>query len=85
MLTEDLVLEELSKLPDNKVNQHLSSLRVIGVWTVEMLMTFSTQRSDIMSSNNLVIYRDLRMPIPTTKSIAGFLVEIIVVTVLTLL
>ncbi len=85
MLTEDLVLEELSKLPDNKVNQHLSSLRVIGVWTVEMLMTFSTQRSDIISSNNLVIYRDLRMPIPTTKSIAGFLVEIIVVTVLTLL
>ena len=38
-----------------------SALPGIGVWTAEMLMTFSMQRPNILSWGDLAIHRDLRM------------------------
>ena len=39
----------------------LSSLDGVGVWTAEMLMTFSMQRPDIVSFGDLAIQRGMRM------------------------
>lgn len=41
--------------------RELSALDGIGVWTAEMLMTFSMQRPDIISFGDLAIHRGLRM------------------------
>lgn len=56
-----LKLEELSNLSDEDVCSHLSSLNGIGVWTAEMLMTFSMQRPDIVSWGDLAIRRGMMM------------------------
>lgn len=61
VISGELNLEELTDLPDEEVCRRLSSLPGIGVWTAEMLMTFSMQRPDIMSSGDLAILRGLRM------------------------
>ena len=61
VLAGELDLEELADLPDDEVCRHLSALPGIGVWTAEMLMTFSMQRPDIMSYGDLAIQRGLRM------------------------
>ncbi len=57
----ELDLEGLADLPDDEVCRRLSALPGIGVWTAEMLMTFSMQRPDIMSYGDLAIQRGLRM------------------------
>lgn len=54
-------LETLMDLSDDEVCRQLSTLSGIGVWTAEMLMIFSMQRSDIMSFGDLAILRGLRM------------------------
>jgi len=54
-------LEALKSLPDREVISQLSSIRGVGVWTAEMVMTFSMQRCDIMSWGDLAIHRGLRM------------------------
>jgi len=46
---------------DEEVCRELSALDGIGVWTAEMLMTFSMQRPDIISFGDLAIHRGLRM------------------------
>ena len=56
-----LDLETLAHKPDEEVCRILSSLDGIGVWTAEMLMTFSMQRPDIISYGDLAIRRGLRM------------------------
>ena len=56
-----LNLDELYKLPDNEVCRRLSSLNGIGIWTAEMLMTFSMQRSDVLSWDDLAIRRGIMM------------------------
>lgn len=56
-----LNLEELQTLSDDEVCARLSQLKGIGVWTAEMLMTFSMQRQDILSWGDLAILRGLRM------------------------
>ena len=56
-----LNLETLSTVPDEEVVQQLSQLKGIGVWTAEMLMTFSMQRPDIISYGDLAILRGMRM------------------------
>ena len=61
MISGELNLEELTNLPDEEVCRRLSALPGIGVWTAEMLMTFSMQRPDIMSFGDLAILRGLRM------------------------
>lgn len=60
-LSGELDLEALRELPDDEVCRQLSALPGIGVWTAEMLMTFSMQRPDIMSYGDLAIQRGLRM------------------------
>jgi DNA-3-methyladenine glycosylase II len=61
ILSGDLDLNELHKLTDDKVCERLSQIKGIGVWTAEMLMTFSMQRPDVMSWGDLAIHRGLRM------------------------
>ena len=56
-----LNLDELYELPDNEVCGRLSSLNGIGIWTAEMLMTFSMQRSDVLSWDDLAIRRGIMM------------------------
>lgn len=56
-----LDLAGLAELPDVEVCAKLSELPGIGVWTAEMLLTFSMQRPDVMSYGDLAILRGLRM------------------------
>jgi DNA-3-methyladenine glycosylase II len=61
VLNGRLDLERLQTLPDDEVCETLCRVKGIGVWTAEMLMTFSMQRMDIMSRDDLAIIRGLRM------------------------
>jgi DNA-3-methyladenine glycosylase II len=54
-------IDELSELPDEEVCKRLSALNGIGVWTAEMLMTFSMQRPNVMSWGDLAIRRGIMM------------------------
>ncbi|MDL2207983.1 DNA-3-methyladenine glycosylase 2 family protein [Desulfovibrio sp. OttesenSCG-928-M16] len=56
-----LNLLQLHTMDDDAVCKRLSELKGIGVWTAEMLMTFSMQRMNILSSGDLAIQRGLRM------------------------
>ena len=56
-----LDIEALQHKADEEVCRELSALDGIGVWTAEMLMTFSMQRPDIISFGDLAIHRGLRM------------------------
>ena len=56
-----LDLELLHELSDVEVCNRLVQIRGVGIWTAEMLMTFSMQRMDIMSWDDLAILRGLRM------------------------
>ena len=61
VLNGDLDLMQLKDMSDDEVCKRLSQLRGIGVWTAEMLMIFSMQRSNIFSKDDLAILRGLRM------------------------
>lgn len=61
VISGELNLEELPKLPDEEVCKKLSALNGIGVWTAEMLMIFSMQRPDIVSWGDLAIRRGMMM------------------------
>ena len=54
-------IHALPRLSDAEICRELTRLKGIGVWTAEMLMTFSLQRPDIMSYDDLAIHRGLRM------------------------
>ncbi|MDR1241263.1 MAG: DNA-3-methyladenine glycosylase 2 family protein, partial [Deltaproteobacteria bacterium] len=54
-------LAALQTMDDETVCRRLSALKGIGVWTAEMLMTFSMQRKDVLSWGDLAIQRGLRM------------------------
>ena len=54
-------INELHGLPDDELCKKLSSLNGIGLWTAEMLMTFSMQRPDILSWDDLAIRRGIMM------------------------
>lgn len=54
-------IEALHTKTDEEIIEELSDLKGIGIWTAEMLMTFSMQRPDIMSFGDLAIHRGLRM------------------------
>ena len=56
-----LDLSGLNALPDDEVSKRLSEIKGIGVWTAEMLMTFSMQRPNVMSFGDLAILRGMRM------------------------
>jgi DNA-3-methyladenine glycosylase II len=48
-------------MADSEICKRLVEIKGIGVWTAEMLMTFSMQRPDILSWDDLAIHRGLRM------------------------
>lgn len=51
----------LNNLPDTEVIRRLSSLKGVGVWTAEMILTFGMQRPDVVSFGDLAIHRGMRM------------------------
>jgi 3-methyladenine DNA glycosylase/8-oxoguanine DNA glycosylase len=61
VLDGSLDLPALAQASDEAVCQRLSQLKGIGVWTAEMLMTFSMQRPNVISYGDLAILRGLRM------------------------
>lgn len=61
VITGKLHLEELYDKEDQEVIDILSSLKGIGVWTAEMILTFCIQRPDILSFGDLAIHRGMRM------------------------
>lgn len=61
VLSGELDIESLQTLTNDEVCRQLSAMNGIGVWTAEMLMTFSMQRPDILSWGDLAIHRGLRM------------------------
>lgn len=61
ILAGELDLNQLHILSDAEVCKQLTQLKGIGNWTAEMLMTFSMQRLDIISWDDLAIHRGLRM------------------------
>lgn len=61
VLEGSLDLNALHDLPDDEVCAQLSTIKGIGIWTAEMLMTFSMERPDIMSWGDIGIHRGLRM------------------------
>lgn len=54
-------IKALNGMSDAEVCGLLTELDGIGVWSAEMLMLFSMQRSDILSFGDLAIQRGLRM------------------------
>ncbi len=54
-------LPALKTMPDEAVIAELTKLRGVGVWTAEMLLTFSLQRPDVVSFGDLAIRRGMRM------------------------
>ncbi len=61
VLDGELNLEALHDMSDEEVCLELAGLKGVGVWTAEMLMTFSMQRPDVFSYGDLAIKRGLRM------------------------
>ena len=61
ILDGSLDLDALYDLSDDEVCARLSQIKGIGTWTAEMLMTFSMERPDIMSWDDIAIHRGLRM------------------------
>jgi DNA-3-methyladenine glycosylase II len=56
-----LDLDTLQTMNDDEVCKTLVKLPGVGIWTAEMLMLFSMQRADIVSSGDLAILRGMRM------------------------
>ncbi len=61
ILRGELDLKALEKMSDAEVKQELCRLPGVGVWTAEMLMTFSMQRKNILSFGDYGIRKGLRM------------------------
>ena len=61
VVSGELDLGAVAKMPDTEVIATLSSLRGIGVWTAEMLLLFTLQRPDVLSFGDLGIHRGMRM------------------------
>ena len=61
VLDGTLDLDGLHAMPDDDVCAYLAEIKGIGVWTAEMLMTFSMQRPNVMSWGDIAIHRGLRM------------------------
>ncbi len=61
VVNKELILEELELYSDEEVIRKLSSIKGIGIWTAEMIMTFAMQRPNIISYGDLAILRGMRM------------------------
>lgn len=54
-------ISALDHMADEQVIKELYSLKGIGVWTAEMILTFCMQRPDVVSYGDLAIIRGMRM------------------------
>ncbi len=61
VLSGELVLAQLYDMSDEEIIKTLSSIKGIGVWTAEMIMTFCMQRPNVLSFGDLAILRGMRM------------------------
>ena len=61
IINKELILEELYDMSDDEVISKLTSIKGIGVWTAEMILTFCMQRPNVISYDDLAIQRGLRM------------------------
>lgn len=55
----ELKIAGFPELPDEEIVKCLSSLPGVGVWTAEMLLIFSMERSDVVSWGDLAIKRGM--------------------------
>ena len=53
VITKEVDLKEINKWSDEEVIEHLTRVKGIGPWTVEMFLIFSLQRDDIFSYGDL--------------------------------
>ena len=53
--------EALRGMSDEEAAEYLCRLRGVGLWTAEMLLTFTLQRRDVLSFGDFGIRRGLRM------------------------
>ncbi len=61
IINGEIVLDEFYNMSDEEIIKTLSSIKGIGVWTAEMIMTFCMQRPNVLSYGDLAILRGLRM------------------------
>ncbi|NMA96032.1 MAG: DNA-3-methyladenine glycosylase 2 family protein, partial [Clostridiales bacterium] len=61
ILKGDIDLSKLDDMDDEEVCKYLCQIKGIGIWTAQMVMTFSMQRPDVISFGDLAILRGLRM------------------------
>lgn len=61
ILSGEIDTDKLHSLSDDEVCIELTKLNGIGIWTAQMLMIFSMERTNILSYNDLGIQRGLRM------------------------
>lgn len=54
-------IQALRSMSDSEVREQLTKLDGVGVWTAEMLMLHSLQRSDILSFDDFAVRKGLRM------------------------
>lgn len=59
--TKEFDIESLHDMTSAEIITALTALKGIGVWTAEMIMTFSLQRQDVISYGDLAIHRGMRM------------------------
>ena len=57
ILSGDFDIGRLYDMDDEDVIRHLVSLKGVGRWTAEMLLTFSMERPDVLSYGDLAIRR----------------------------
>jgi DNA-3-methyladenine glycosylase II len=53
VLSNEIELENIGKLKDEEIIEHLTKVKGIGVWTVEMFLISSLAREDIFSHGDL--------------------------------
>jgi DNA-3-methyladenine glycosylase II len=71
-------IENLPSLSDEKVREELMKVKGIGPWTAEMILMFSLGRADVFSLGDLVLRKGLMAlhgwkKLPSDKKIAGIL------------
>ncbi len=59
VISGDLDLSEIRKMPDVEIIKKLSSFEGIGTWTSEMFLIFSLSRPDVFSWGDLAIRRGI--------------------------
>ncbi len=57
VLSGDLELERLTKLPDDEVSEQLTAVKGLGQWTADMFLIFHLRRPDVLPVGDLGIRR----------------------------